>query len=58
MPEPRTKFYQEKARSAAVAAKQAERMGNLEIAAALREIETIWLKLAGQTETFEQETPI
>ena len=54
MPEPKTKFCQERAQSAADAARLAHGMGNLEIAEALREIETIWLRLARQMETLEQ----
>jgi hypothetical protein len=54
MLEPKTKFCQERARSAADAARLARGMGNLQFAEALHEIETIWLRLARQMETLEQ----
>src|SRR5688500_4712740 len=54
MLEPKTKFCQERAKSAADAARLARGMGNLEFAEALREIETIWLRLARQMEPLEQ----
>jgi len=47
---------QDKAKSAADAARLASETGNFEISAVLRELETIWLRLAQQMEALEQET--
>ena len=55
MPKPKTEFCQDKAKLAADAAQLACETGNLEIAAVLRELETIWLRLAQQLETLEQD---
>ena len=56
MPTPKVEFCQNKAKSAADAAQLASETGNFEISAVLRELETIWLRLAQQVESLEQET--
>jgi len=56
MPNPRMELCQDKAKSAADAARLAGETGNFEISSVLRELETIWLRLAQQMETLEQET--
>jgi hypothetical protein len=55
MPKPKTQLCQDRAKSAADAARLASETGNLEISAVLRELETIWLRLAQHMETLEQE---